>query len=112
MKGEFAPLFDEVETWARKYTNIPDQEKDSGLPSRLINHIKSNTNSDLAPKLLALSSTRYLAVARVINYTIMHNTFKPALIKGFGGQELPSLVLLFASNMRNSRDERPWIRLE
>ena len=84
MKGEFAPLFDEVETWARKYTNIPDQEKDSSLPSKLINHIKSNTNSDLAPKLLASSSTRYLAVARVINHTIVHNTFKPALIKGFG----------------------------
>ena len=84
MKGEFAPLFEEVEAWALKYTNIPDEEKDSSLPSKLINHIKSNTNSDLAPKLLASSSTRYLAVARVINHTIVHNTFKPALIKGFG----------------------------
>ena len=84
LKDEFKPVFDEVETWARKYTNMPDKEKDSSLPSKLLSHIRSNTNSDLAPKLLASSSTRCLAVARVMNHTIVNNAFKPALIKGFG----------------------------
>ena len=50
MKGEFASLFDEVETWARKYTNVPDQEIDSSLPSRLINRIKSNSKFRPCPK--------------------------------------------------------------
>ena len=84
LEGEFKPLFDEIEDWARKYTNMPDKEKDSSLPSRLISQIRSNTNSDLAPKLLASSSTRYLAVTRIMNHKIVNNTLKPALIKGFG----------------------------
>ena len=84
VQGEFNPLFFKIETWARNYTNMPDKEKDSSLPSELISHIRSNTNSDLAPKLLASSSTRFLAVTRVINRTIVNKAFKPALIKGFG----------------------------
>ena len=84
VQEEFNPLFFKTESWARNYMNMPDKEKDSSLPSKLISHIRSNTNSDLAPKLLASSSTRYLAVTRVINHTIVNNALKPALIKGFG----------------------------
>ena len=84
VQSQFKPLFEKTEKWAYDYTNMPDKERDSSLPSKLISHIKANTNSDLAPKLLASSSTRYLVVTRVINYTVVKEALKPALIKGFG----------------------------
>ena len=84
VQAQFKPLFDSTEKWAHDYTNMPDKERDSSLPSNLIGHIRANTNSDLAPKLLASSITRYLVVTRVINYTIVKEALKPALIKGFG----------------------------
>ena len=84
VQAQFKPLFDSTEKWAHDYTNMPDKERDSSLPSNLIGHIKANTNSDLAPKLLASSITRYFVVTRVINYTIVKEALKPALIKGFG----------------------------
>ena len=84
VQARFDPLFDKTERWAHDYTNMPDKERDSSLPSQLIGHIRANTNSDLAPKLLASSNTRYLVVTRVINHTIVKEALKPALIKGFG----------------------------
>ena len=84
VQAQFRPLFDKTEQWAQDYTNMPDKERDSSLPSNLIGHIQANTNSDLAPKLLASSTTRHFVVTRVINHTIVKEALKPALIKGFG----------------------------
>ena len=79
----FTPFFDRVESWSRHYANLPDRERDISIPAEQQSQIKQYTDPDIAWKLLSSSSTRYLAIAKLINYMLVGYAFKPIIIKGF-----------------------------
>ncbi|KAL2038980.1 hypothetical protein N7G274_008320 [Stereocaulon virgatum] len=80
---EYAPFFNMVENWARGYCNVPDKEKDFALPPALIQYLKQRTNASALQKLMSSGGTRYLAVAKVMNQTLVNIAFRPSLLKGF-----------------------------
>jgi hypothetical protein len=80
---EYAPFFNMVENWARRYCNVPDKEKDFALPPALIQHLKQRTNASALQKLMSSGGTRYLAVAKAMNQTLVNVAFRPSLLKGF-----------------------------
>ena len=80
---EYAPFFNMVEKWARGYCNVPDKEKDFALPPALVQYLKQRTNASALQKLMSSGGTRYLAIAKVMNQTLVNVAFRPALLKGF-----------------------------
>ena len=80
---EYAPFFSMVEKWARNYCNVPDKVKDQALPSALVQYFRQHTNVSILPKLMCSGSTRYFAVAKVMNQTLVGFAFRPVMVKGF-----------------------------
>lgn len=81
--SEFTRIFKLTETWARNYANAPDPKNDNALPSKLKDCILQYTNPAIAKRLMSSGSTRYLAVAKVINHQITTLAFRPVIAKGF-----------------------------
>ena len=71
------------ETWARNYANVPDPVRDGNLPSELQNAVDSHTNPEAAAEFLSSGSTRYFAVAKLMNYQITTAAFRPVIVKDF-----------------------------
>ena len=83
MVPEYSQLFKLVEKWARNYANVPDKTKDQQLPPALVSFFKQHTNAAVLPKLMSTGSTRYFAIAKVMNQMLVSFAFRPIMIKGF-----------------------------
>ena len=83
LANEFTRIFNLSETWARNYANVPDTRKDENLPSELQNSVDSFTNRESAADLLSSGSTRFFAVAKLMNYQISTTALRPVIAKGF-----------------------------
>ena len=81
--GEHTSLFKEVEHWARNYTNVPSKEHDQAMPPLLFATLTGLTNPEIVRHLICTSSTRYFAVAKIINSTLANVPLRPVLIRGF-----------------------------
>ena len=81
--AEFTKIFRLTETWARKYANVPNRDRDNTMHPALKEKFAQSTNPDIVSRLLSSDSTRYLAVAKVINAQINKLAFRPMISKGF-----------------------------
>ena len=80
---EFTPFFNTVEGWAHNFVNVPDRVRDSAIPNGLRNTLQQTTNPAIALRLMTSSDTRYLTVAKLMNYGITSFAFRPVLLRGF-----------------------------
>ena len=83
MMPEFTPFFNLTERWSHNFTNVPDKARDQSMPGFLKDALTQNTNASIATKLMASGNTRFLTVAKLINYNITNFAFRPVLTKGF-----------------------------
>lgn len=81
--SEFTRIFKLTEAWARAYVNLPDQEIDDLMPSSSKVKISQTTNPEIATRLMASSSTRFLAMAKTMNVQIATRALRPLMIKGY-----------------------------
>lgn len=80
---EFSQFFKLTEEWARNYTNVPDQERDKGLPEGLISAFAKHSDISQVMPLLGSGATRYFLVAKLINSWITNDIFRPQALRGF-----------------------------
>ena len=83
LSAEFTKVFRLTESFAHNYTNIPNPEKDNTLPSHCQTSLVRLTNPSMALKLVSSGSTRYLAVAKLINFQISNLAYRPVIAKGY-----------------------------
>ena len=81
LSAEFAKVFRLTEGWAHNYTNVPDPE--DVLPAHLQSSLVQFTNPATALKLVSSGSTRYLAIAKLMNYQITTLMYRPLIAKGY-----------------------------
>ncbi|KAL9102269.1 MAG: hypothetical protein Q9163_002561 [Psora crenata] len=76
-------FFSTVETWAKRYANVPDREADMQMSEALRAQLHQQTNAGLAMSLIASSSTRYFSVTKLILHECAEFAFRPMVVKGF-----------------------------
>ena len=81
--ADFTKIFRLTETWARNYTNAPDEVTDRSLPPNIISGVKQFTDPQTAWDLMSSANTRYLMVAKLINFQLTTLPFRPLVVKGF-----------------------------
>ena len=81
--AEFTHIFKLTENWTRNYMNAPDPRKDDAIPPDLRASLAQYTNAEIAMRLMSSGSTRYFAIAKLINYKLSMLAFRPMLVKGF-----------------------------
>ncbi|KAL6720586.1 hypothetical protein ACLMJK_002510 [Lecanora helva] len=83
LTSDFARIFKLTEAWAHNYVNVPDLDKDDLLPSRLRSSISSFSNIESGMKLMSSGTTRYLTIAKLINYQMTQLAFRPTVARGY-----------------------------
>ncbi|MCJ1277177.1 hypothetical protein MMC21_004987 [Puttea exsequens] len=83
LAAEHSRFFQMTESWARNYVNVPDKSRDQSLPTPLLANLKQLTNPDIFVRLLSTGSTRYFAIAKLMNSTIVNVALRPIMLKGF-----------------------------
>ena len=81
--SDITRLYKLVEEWTRNYANLPNAQRDTVLPSKLVKALDSAAHPSATPGLLSSGSTRYLLVARYLNEFLEKNILKIKVIKGF-----------------------------
>jgi len=81
--AEHTNLFKLAEDWARNYANAPDQGRDQHMPKMLSANLKQLTNPDIVINLICTGSTRYFAIAKLINSALANFPLRPLVVKGF-----------------------------
>ncbi|KAL9126799.1 MAG: hypothetical protein Q9217_004212, partial [Psora testacea] len=76
-------FFSTVETWAKRYANVPDREADMKMPQDLYARLHEHTNPAIAMSLIATSSTRYFSITKLILHECAEFAFRPMIMKGF-----------------------------
>ena len=83
LASQFTRIFRMTETWARKYMNAPDATRDSQMPDEMRMSMQSQMTTETATKLISSDSTRYFAIARLMNYQINLIAFRPLIVRGY-----------------------------